>query len=132
MPKLQVHTKFTLRHDDGTTTDFAPGQHEFTPDLADHWYVKLHTKEPSIDEGGAGANPDDTQALDDLAAELAAEGKRLATLKAELDTREAAIAAREVALSEREAAIAARQEQLDSDAAARASGNGKPGQKKQS
>ncbi|NIF71013.1 hypothetical protein F3J16_12570, partial [Burkholderia sp. Ap-962] len=46
MPKLHVHTPFTLRHDDGTLEQFAVGERDMPSATAAHWYVKHHTRAP--------------------------------------------------------------------------------------
>jgi hypothetical protein len=126
MPKLHVHTKFQLRHDDGTTTDYASGAHDFDDATADHWYVKLHTTDPAAMTAGA-PTPDDSRALGEIEADLVAKEQSLAELEAklkaiaedleartsELDKRAEALDARDEALRARETEFAARVEAFE-------------------
>jgi len=109
MPKLHVHTKFTLRHDDGTSTDYVPGTHDFDDKLADHWYVKLHTKDP---ETVTAAVPEDSQALDALEADLVEKERSLAEVEAKLNALAAELEARAGELDARDKALAARESDL--------------------
>lgn len=118
MPKLHVHTKFTLRHDDGTTTDYAPGTHEFDEKLADHWYVKLHARDPNA-VPPALPTADESEALDAIEADLLARENGLADLEAklkaiagELEARTSELDQRAGALAEREQDLAARESEL--------------------
>ncbi|MBN3848630.1 hypothetical protein G3N58_17635 [Paraburkholderia sp. Ac-20342] len=119
MAKLQVHTKFTLRHDDGTSTDYAPGAHEFDDKLADHWYVKLHAKAPET--AGAPA-PEDSDALGELEADLVEKERSLTGLEAKLKEIAAELEAGTAALDTRAKELDARDEALiarESDLAAK-------------
>ena len=87
MPKLHVHTPFTLRADDGSTADYNVGLRHFSEDDASHWYVKLHAGEPP--ESPAQDLPEgDASALAELEAELKAKAERLNERSVELDRRE--------------------------------------------
>jgi hypothetical protein len=118
MAKLHIHTKFTLRHDDGTTTDYAPGEHEFDGALADHWYVKLHARDPNA-APSASLTRDDSKALDAIEADLIAKEQSLAELEAklkaiaiELEARTSDLDKRSDELDERDEALAAREGDL--------------------
>ncbi|WCM21365.1 hypothetical protein NDK50_07930 [Paraburkholderia bryophila] len=106
MAKIHVHTAFTLMSDDATTKSFSPGLHEVADDVAEHWYVRLHTgEEPAPDLA-----PSDEQAINELSAELEAETERLAALESALDARGADLDRREAAIAAREADFDARGE----------------------
>ena len=44
MRKIVVKQKFTHLGNDGVEVKFAPGIHEVSDDVADHWYVKAHSE----------------------------------------------------------------------------------------
>jgi len=111
MPKLHVHTKFTLRHDDGTTTDYAPGAHEFDENLVSHWYVRLHTKDPTPMAAGE-PTPDDSQALGELEADLVAKEAGLADFETKLKAIAGELEARASELDKCAGALAAREQDL--------------------
>ncbi|MDR8026984.1 hypothetical protein KPA93_27595 [Burkholderia cenocepacia] len=123
MPKLYVHTPFTLRHDDGTLEHFPAGERDFPKPVAAHWYVKHHTREPGDEAPSAAVAPADgaeiaaaRAALEAQAAQLASaredaskEAARLAEMRAELETFGKDLDARAGELDGREAAIVARE-----------------------
>lgn len=95
MPKIHVHTPFTLQHGD-EKREFAVGSQTVSQEIAEHWYVKAHTgPEPE-------AVMDTEAAADALLDELDAKAKALQARSDELDAREKELAAREQAISERE------------------------------
>ena len=114
MAKIHVHTPFTLTKDDGDKKSFAVGNHEVDDDIADHWYVKVHSGEP------AQAAAQDSEA--DVAADLAEQraslesaanflngrAEQLSLVQARLEAREADLKAREDALAASEAEFAAK------------------------
>lgn len=97
MPKIYVHTPFTLQHK-GAKLQFGIGNHTVDADVAAHWYVKAHVgEEPAAD-------PDTSAAADAMLAELQAKEKALADREKALRAREAELASREQALADREKA----------------------------
>ncbi|MGU2444430.1 STY1053 family phage-associated protein [Burkholderia cenocepacia] len=124
MPKLYVHTAFTLRHDDGTLEAFPAGERDFPESVAAHWYVKHHTREPGDAPKPAAAPVDGAElaaareALEAQAAQLSSaredaskEAARLAGLRDELDTFGKDLDARAGELDVREATIVAREQE---------------------
>ncbi|WP_175974636.1 hypothetical protein [Burkholderia sp. BCC1047] len=120
MPKLYVHTPFTLRHDDGSTEQFTVGERDFSEATAAHWYVAHHTREPGDAPKPTVAPADGAElaaaraALEAQAAQLASaredaskEAARLAALRVELDTFSKGLDERAAALDAHEAAVAA-------------------------
>lgn len=129
MPKLHVHTKFTLRHDDGTTTDFALGEHEFDDTLANHWYVKLHARDPNA-VPAAPPSRDDSKALDAIEDDLIAKERslsewevKLKALASEFDKRAEALTAREGDLATRIEAFEAEQRAAAEQSSEKAAGS---------
>ncbi|MGN5479516.1 STY1053 family phage-associated protein [Cupriavidus basilensis] len=109
MPKIHVHTPFTLTKEDGTTQSFREGGHDVDSSVADHWYVKLHTGDKPVGAPAAADAADASAAINARLADLdraeqalVEEGKRLEALAAELGEREVAVAAREEAAAGRE------------------------------
>lgn len=97
MPKIYVHTPFTLQHK-GEKRHFGVGNHNVDADVASHWYVKAHVgEEPAAD-------PDTSAAADAMLADLQAKEKALADRENALEVREADFASREQALAAREKA----------------------------
>lgn len=124
MPKLHVHTPFTLRHDDGTLEAFPAGERDFPEAVAVHWYVKHHTREPGDAPKSAAAPVDGAElaaaraALEAQAAQLTSvredaskEAARLAALRVELDGFGKDLDVRAGELDVREAAIVAREQE---------------------
>ncbi|MDN7895873.1 hypothetical protein QZM82_06650 [Burkholderia cepacia] len=125
MPKLYVHTAFTLRHDDGALEHFPAGERDFPEPVAAHWYVKHHTREPGDATPTAAVAPADgaelaaaRAALEAQAAQLASaredvskEAARLAELRVELATFGKDLDARAGELDAREAAIVTREQE---------------------
>ena len=124
MAKIHVHTKFSLIKDDGEMLSFAPGNHDVPDDVADHWYVKVHSGEPAQavrdSEDDAAADFAEQRASLESAAKFLEEraeqlsqaqsdlDARAADLKAREDARAADLKAREDALTAREAEFAAK------------------------
>lgn len=106
MPKIYVHTAFTLRHNGGALS-FPVGVHTVDADVASHWYVKAHVgEEPALDlDSGAAA--------DALLAELEERAKVLQDAEVKVAQREQAADAREAKLDEREKAVAQREQAAD-------------------
>ncbi|RQZ76398.1 hypothetical protein DF052_00115 [Burkholderia glumae] len=123
--KLHVHTPFTLRHDDGTLEQFSEGERDFPVAVAEHWYVKHHTRAPG-DAPKPAVEPVDgadlaaaRAVLDAQAAQLSAardevsaEAGRLAAQRVELEAMERDLAARADGLDMREAAVDVREQTL--------------------
>ncbi|MGS1072364.1 STY1053 family phage-associated protein [Burkholderia glumae] len=123
--KLHIHTPFTLRHDDGTLEQFSVGERDIPVAVAEHWYVKHHTRAPGDAPKPAAAPVDGADlaaaraALDAQAAqlsaardEISAEAGRLAAQRVELEAMERDLAARADGLDMREAAIDVREQTL--------------------
>jgi hypothetical protein len=106
MPKLHVHTAFTLRHDDGELQHFGVGEHDFPTPVAAHWYVKHHTRGPGAASAKVEDSVDNSAAKHEAAQKAAAE--HLDRKKAELDEIEAALERRSISLDEREVAHVSR------------------------
>ncbi|TDV39535.1 hypothetical protein C7405_101654 [Paraburkholderia caballeronis] len=116
MPKLYVHTPFTLRHDDGRLEQFTVGERDIPADTAAHWYVKHHAREPGDAPPPAAASHGDAAASAAIAAaraELDAEAVRIAQQRAELEAFERDLASRAEGLDTREAAIDMRESAAD-------------------
>lgn len=43
MTTIRVEHAFQLTHDNGTVQTFAPGDHEVSDEVADHWYAQAHS-----------------------------------------------------------------------------------------
>ncbi|MBN3822346.1 hypothetical protein G3O00_01780 [Burkholderia sp. Ac-20384] len=113
MPKLHVHTAFTLRHDDGSTEKFAVGEHNFPKPVAAHWYVQHHTREPIEGDAAREDSADSGSAESEAQLKAAAEflqGEKIAleARAADLDKRAAELDERNATLAERERAFDAR------------------------
>ncbi|HDR9029899.1 TPA: hypothetical protein QDB14_004121 [Burkholderia vietnamiensis] len=53
--KIEVAKAFRLLGADGEHTHFPVGVHTVEQEVADHWFVKAHTRAPEIDEAEAEA-----------------------------------------------------------------------------
>lgn len=106
MPKIYVHTAFTLRHN-GEVLTFPVGVHTVDAAVANHWYTKAHVgDEPVVD-------PDTGAAADALLAELEERARGLQDAEGKLAQREQAAEAREAKLDEREKAVVQREQAAD-------------------
>jgi peptidoglycan hydrolase CwlO-like protein len=130
MPKLHVHTAFTLRHDNGETESFGVGEHNFPAPVAAHWYVKHHTRESGAVEAKSSAAKDNgaskdlaerEAALKDTAELLNGAKAELDARSAHLDQRSADLDARDAELLEREKAHEASVAEFEAAQAAAAS-----------
>ncbi|VVD29165.1 STY1053 family phage-associated protein [Paraburkholderia dioscoreae] len=117
---VQVHTPFTLTHDNGSVEHFGVGKHEIEAGLAEHWYVRLHTGDKpgsQLESGGAGGGAEMSAELrtelDRASAELRAEAEQIDSERATLNGREAALKQLANDLDEREKALDARQAGLN-------------------
>lgn len=68
--KITVPAAFKFTDSQGVQKEFAPGVHDVTPDVAEHWYVKAHS------------TPVDKEAAKNASAEKAAAEKAEAERKA--------------------------------------------------
>lgn len=142
MPKRYVHTPFTLRHDDGKTQQFGVGEQELEQAVAEHWYVKHHTRAPGDAPKPAaapvgGAELDAARAeldaraeqLEAARADVLAEADRLSKLRGELDALATKLDIDTAALDTRESAVAKREQEhgarvAEFEAAQKAAGDG--------
>lgn len=51
MPDVMIEREFNLTHQDGTTELFPPGIYDLDDELANHWYVRAHTKQQPEQRG---------------------------------------------------------------------------------
>ena len=113
MAKIHVHTKFSLIKDDGEMLSFAPGNHDVPDDVADHWYVKVHSGEPAqavrdSEDDAAADFAEQRASLESAAKFLEERAEQLSQAQSDLDARAADLKAREDALTAREAEFAAK------------------------
>lgn len=84
MKTVTIVTQFTLTLNDATTRKFAPGVYELEDDIADHFFVRVHSKDapyieplPGTPEGAAlAAKRMQRRKILDAAAEIHAEDAR--------------------------------------------------------